>query len=164
MNIKDWFQKINSKIVLYVLAALIVALIIFRAGMSVGYRQASFSYRFGERYYQSFGRMRNSPMMGLRNLREEFGTTYGTSGKIVKITLPKIIIEDQDNIEKVIAIDDSTTTKTILRSQRDAIKPSDLKVGDNIVVLGSPDENSEIDAKLIRVVPELSATSSSQTK
>ncbi|MBI3632362.1 MAG: hypothetical protein HY225_02850 [Candidatus Vogelbacteria bacterium] len=150
MNLKELFKKIKTRVSLYILAGIIAALLIFRAGMSVGFHQASFSYHFGDRYYQSFGRMRGG---NFRGLGEEFGDTYGTSGKIIKITLPKIIIESQDNSEKVVTVEDSTTTSTIIRSQRDSIKSSDLRVGDNIIVLGSPDDNAEINARLIRVIP-----------
>ncbi len=147
-------MTIDKKTILWALGGLVAVLLIFRAGMLVGFHEASFSYRFGERYYQSFGGMMHGG--NWRGLREEFGNTFGTNGKIIKIALPKIVIEDQDGTEKIVAIDDGTTTSAVIRRQRDSIKPSDLKVGDNVVVLGLPDQNSEIDAKLIRVMPAVS--------
>ena len=41
--------------------------------------------------------------------------------------------------------------KTVIRKFRDALKSADLKVNDSVVVVGDPNEEGQIEAKLIRV-------------
>jgi hypothetical protein len=52
-------------------------------------------------------------------------------------------------LEKIIVLQDSTD----IRRFRDVIKSSDLKVDDNIVVIGEPNAKGQIEAKLVRVMP-----------
>jgi hypothetical protein len=79
----------------------------------------------------------------------EFTSSYGVTGTIVKINLPTIIVEGADKVEKVVVLND----KTIIREFRNDVKASDLKAGDPIIVIGSPDSSAQIEAKLIRVMP-----------
>ena len=55
---------------------------------------------------------------------------------------------DGDNTEKTILVSDKTT----IIYQRKNIKLSDLKVDDNIVVVGEPNNSGQITAELIRVM------------
>ncbi|MCX6712101.1 MAG: hypothetical protein NT041_00225, partial [Candidatus Vogelbacteria bacterium] len=75
---------------------------------------------------------------------------HGAAGKIIKINLPTMVVLGSDNLEKVIKVDDGT----LVRSFRDTIKVSDLKVGDAIVAIGGDDnDDSQIEVKLIRLLP-----------
>ena len=40
---------------------------------------------------------------------------------------------------------------TVIRRGRETIKPADLKTDNHIVIIGSPTEQGQIDAKLIRL-------------
>jgi hypothetical protein len=75
----------------------------------------------------------------------------GVFGSILKITNPDIVIKGPDEMEKII----TTGKDTSIKNKMDTIKLSDLKVNDKIVVIGSPNDAGKIDAKLIRVLPEL---------
>ncbi len=129
---------------------LIVALLIFQIGEFVGYKKAAFSYQFGERYYKStFGRFdsrRNSYMGRMMN---DFSETNGAVGRIIKIQFPTLILEGRDGVEKIVSIEASTTIKQL----RNDLKSNDLKVDQNIMVIGEPNDKSEIQAKFIRVLP-----------
>jgi hypothetical protein len=82
----------------------------------------------------------------------DFANPHGSIGKIIKISLPIIIIEDRDNIEKKALIG----SDTVLKGVKDNIKVNDLKVGDMVMVIGTPnDDNIQIEAKLIRILPPL---------
>ena len=81
--------------------------------------------------------------------RENFSDAHGAVGKIIKIDLPTLIITGKDNIEKVILIKDDPK----IRRFNEDIKPSDLKVDDFIVVIGTPNNQSQVEAKLIRIMP-----------
>lgn len=167
MNID--FKKIseskNVRVLIYTLAILFIAICIFQAGMFVGFHKASFSYNYGENFYkEAFGERREGfGMMGMQ--RDMYMGGHGATGKIVKITLPTILVSGYDNTEKIIRLDDDT----VIREFRNELTPQNLKVDDMIVVIGSPNDAGEIQAKLIRILPQLptqnkaNATSSVQT-
>ena len=50
-------------------------------------------------------------------------------------------------IEKAIIVSD----KTKIINLRDVIKTSDLKIDDQVVIVGSPNDQGQIEAKLIRI-------------
>lgn len=75
---------------------------------------------------------------------------YGTAGAIVKIEGSNLIISGRDNIEKSILV----STSTIIRMYQDTLHPADLKAGQQITVIGSPNNQGQIEAKFIRLLPE----------
>lgn len=124
-----------------------LAVLIFTLGMQVGFMKASFSFQHGDNYYHSFG-----PMMGPHQLGfvpNDVSEAHGVSGTIVNIELPKFVVADRDNTEKTVQVD----TGTVIRALRSTLTSSDLKTGDFVIVIGEPDQNAEIDAKFIRVMP-----------
>jgi hypothetical protein len=133
--------------ILYGVGAVIVLILIFSAGVSIGFRKASFGRAWGENYEQNFGMM--SPRRGFDFGTENFPNANGAVGKVIKITLPTIIVQDKDNTEKVILIKDDTK----IEKMRTEIKATDLAVDDFIVVIGSPNAEGQIEAKFIRVMP-----------
>jgi hypothetical protein len=125
--------------------------------MFVGYRKAAFSYGWGEHYYRAFGGPRD---MMQQFPRDGFPNAHGASGKILQLSLPTFVIEGQDGIEKVVIIKEDT----IVRRFRETIKPTNLKIGDTVVIIGTPDEKSQVEAKLIRVFPSsMQSTSKAST-
>lgn len=147
MNQKIFFQSKLFQRILYGVGGAVIALLIFQAGIFVGYRKAAFSYRWGERYYHTFGR----PPRGFHGMfpRDDFSGTHGAAGKILAITLPALVIEGKDTIEKIVVLKDTTA----IRRFRETLAPRDLKPGDFVVVIGSPNEMAQIEAKLVRVMP-----------
>ena len=141
--------------VLFVVVALIVALVIFQAGVFVGYRKAEFSERFGESYERTFGS--HDTARGL--VYEDVPGGYGASGNIVRISAPTFVVAGPDNLEKVVVMDDHTE----IRRLRETLSAQDLKIDDAVVVLGSPDEKGEIVARLIRVLPPPATPTTSAT-
>lgn len=149
MNMKDIAQSKTLRGVIIGLVIFIVLALVFQAGVFVGFKKAEFSGRFGDSYSRAFGGPMGSGMM--RGFpRDIFAGGHGAAGKIVRINLPTIVVADRDNVEKIITTSDDTS----FRSFHNTIKPTDLKVGDFVVVLGSPDSQGQIDAKLVRLLPE----------
>ena len=74
---------------------------------------------------------------------------HGAAGKIVSIALPLIVVAGPDNLEKTLVIDEDTE----IREFQNTITKDKLQVGDFIIVLGTPNEAGEIEAKLIRLAP-----------
>ena len=144
-DIKNVFEsKITTK-VLIVIGIIIVAMLIFSAGIFVGFRKASFGIDWGENYERNFGMRGDRMMFG----RDNFPNSHGAVGKIIKTELPTIIVQDRDNTEKVILIKDDTKIQKMMSD----IKASDLTIDDFVTVIGSPNSEGQIEAKLIRVMP-----------
>ena len=121
-------------------------LVVLGVGMFIGFRKADFSYRWGENYYRNFG----GPPGFFGDLGgRDFMDAHGVSGQIIKIDGQTLTIKGRDNTEKIVVIGNDT----LIRRGSDTIKPSDLKVDDNIVVIGQPNNTGQIEAKLIRVMP-----------
>jgi len=144
-NIKKVFEGKNSFRILCVIGFVIVALLIFSAGIKVGFYKASFGRAWGENYERNFGMMQNRPMFG----NDNFPNAHGAIGKIIKKELPTIIVQDKDNTEKVVLIKADTQIQKI----KEKATQADLKIDDFIVVIGTPNEQGQIEAKFIRIMP-----------
>jgi hypothetical protein len=112
--------------------------------------KANFSYRWAEQYHKNFAGPRagffgdwRMPPFG------DFIEGHGTFGEIIKIEGNNLVVKGRENIEKIVSVNE----KTVIKSGFKDIKISDLKVGDMIVIIGSPNEQGQIEAKLIRVFP-----------
>lgn len=146
-NIKEFIQSRSFQGILIGLGIAILILIIFEAGASVGYHKAAFSFRSGDNFYRVFGDRRTTVFkVPVRNMPME---AHGAAGNIVSVNLPTFVVADRDNVEKEVLI----ATDTILRHFDETIEPSDLTAGDFVVVFGEPNNDSKIEAKLIRVLP-----------
>ena len=145
MEIKPFFQSQAFKWTIFAILSLILLLMVFQAGIFVGSRKADFSYRFGQNYGMMLGGPRGSMMrdFGAR----DFIQGHGTVGSIIKIDANSLIIKSPEGVEKTINI----TGQTTIRQGRQDIKLSDLKLNDNIVVIGGPKNDGTIDAELIRI-------------
>lgn len=157
-NIKQIWKGKIAKTILTSLAALVLALVIFSAGMLVGFRKARFSYQWGENYHRLFGMPsgvipndphRAKPPFGLpRDIRgDNFINPNSAIGSVIKTDSSTLLIKGDDNTEKNIAI----SAGTIIRKGRDTIQLKDLKPDDKVVILGIPSSTGQIEAKLIRV-------------
>ena len=60
-------------------------------------------------------------------------------------------IEDRDGTEKIVRTDASTT----LREARTTKPVTELREGDMVVIIGTPNDEGEVLAKLIRLMPPL---------
>lgn len=148
MNIKQFSQSHKATIGLLAIGAVVLMLASFSLGQYVGFRKASFAFQNGNNFYNTFGPHTGGPMMPPP---PDFSDVHGSAGKVISLSLPTITIEDRDGTEKVIVLDD----KTIIRRFRDTITPQDIVVGDQIVAIGDPNTQSQIAAKLIRILPHL---------
>lgn len=137
--------KENHSIIAIAIIALVLILVSFRLGVFVGQKQAEFSYRWGENYHQNFGGPNGGFMQDLRG--QDFIAGHGNVGRIIKKDSESLIIQDRDNIEKIIKVD----PKTVIKNGRKDIKINELKIDDGIIVLGSPQDDGNILARLIRV-------------
>lgn len=151
MKYKEFFQSNAFRTAIVGLGTTLVAALIFFAGVKVGYYKAAFSYRLGDNYHRMFGQ-REGRMHGISLggfMREEFTEAHGVAGKIVSVDLPTFMVAGRDGIEKTVFV----RGDTLIKKFRDTATSTDLLVGNEVVILGTPNENSEIEAKLIRIMP-----------
>lgn len=125
----------------------VLVLLVFQAGVMVGFRKASFSFRGGDNFYRAFGEDRRGPFPGM--MHGEFPGANGSVGKVLSIALPTLVVEDGNAVEKTILLNE----KTIIRKGRATLKPSDIRANDLLVVLGKPNDNAQIEATLVRLLP-----------
>lgn len=123
--------------------AIVIVFLFFLAGLFVGGEKAKFSNRLGERYYRDFIRP-GGPPPGLFD--PGYLNSHGVTGKIVSIAGPELTVAE-NNVNKTVDVEDNTI---IHKGALDA-KLADLKVGDELTVIGSPDSQGVIEAKLINV-------------
>jgi len=136
----------NKKIILS-LALILIALIIFSAGIFVGYHKASFGRDWDNSYRQGPGNP-NSPFAPfMRN--DDNMNPHGAIGQIVSIKLPLMMIKGPNTAEQIVIIGSSTT----LRMMRGTASTSDIKVGDFVTAIGEPNDRGEIQASFIRIIP-----------
>jgi len=147
MDINKIFSSKIFQGIIIGIVILIILLLVFKAGTMVGIRKADFSCRWSDNYHRNFGGPKGGFWGGFDD--RNFMEANGTFGQIIKIEGNVITIKDRQSTEKVILLDD----KTAIRSMRNTLKLSDLKVDDNIVVIGEPNQAGQIAAKLIRLVP-----------
>ncbi len=147
MTVKPILQ---SKLIAGVLVGIgitIAVLLVFQAGMVVGERRATFSYGLGERYYR--GAFGGRPKMMMGSGHDGFLEAHGAAGRIISVQLPTLVIEGPDAVEKVVLVNESTT----IRRWRETVPASELKVDEFAVVIGAPNDEAQVVAKLIRLMP-----------
>lgn len=162
------FAPTMKKVLIYT-GVLLIALFIFQAGQYVGLKRAEFSFRMGDNYYRNIegrGFDMNGPANSRMNGRNMMTESHGATGKIISIATSTVAtttisatsttstptftltVASPDNVEKIIVVNN----KTLIRQFRQSLTVADLKVDDNIVVLGTPNQNGQIEAKLIRII------------
>lgn len=146
-DLKKSFESKSVMGILYGVGIAILAMLIFSAGIAVGFHKASFSRSWGEHYSDNFFNMPVRRNLGIGG--DHFPNAHGAIGKIINIELPNIIVEDRDTLEKVILLHEDAK----IQKERENILSADLKLDDFIVVIGAPNDQGMIDAKFIRVIP-----------
>lgn len=150
-------NNIKAKIfgaVILGLAGIMILILVFSLGVFIGEKKAKFSYNWAESYARNFG----GPPGGVFGIMrgDEFINTSGVFGRIIKIEDNKLTVMGRDNVEKIVIV----ATDTSLICQKNDLQLPDLKVGDEIVVIGEPNSDGQIIAKFIRVLPVLPPISS----
>ncbi len=154
MDFNKLFHSRAFRVIVLGIGALLVLSLVFGAGVVVGFKKASFSYKWGENYHRNFGGPRGGFFSDFSG--RNFIDSHGVFGQIIKIDAQAgsgqasaIVIKGSDNVEKIV----SANERTVVTRFRDSLKLSDLKINDFIVVIGDPNNNGQIEAKFIRVLP-----------
>src|SRR3989344_5731463 len=148
MDFRDIHKSQKVRGILIGLGVVVLVLVIFQTGQVLGYHKAKFGARFGDNFERNFVGPRWGDFGG-RLPAPGMPGGHGAVGEIVSIALPQVIVAGPDNLEKTVLVG----TSTMVREFRDEITLEKLKVGDFVVVLGNPNEEGQVDAKLIRLMP-----------
>jgi len=156
---KHMSEFIKSKAVMWVLiclAGIVVLAGVFQLGVSIGERKSRHFNRWFENYGRNFGPpgiMGRDWRRDMMNAPQPFGRPmlpggYGVFGKILSADGNRIVIQGQDNVEQSVLI----TTSTAIRIGNYEAKIGDLKADQNVSVFGRPNDQGQIEAKLIRIM------------
>lgn len=148
METKNIFSTKFLKWLSFCVLLAVALLLVFQLGLSVGYRKANFAFKWAQNYKRDFG----GPRMGMLGMYtgNDFMYGHGVLGTIVKINPDSIVIKSADNSEKIVNID----SDTILNQAAQNIKLQDLKTDQQVIVIGAPNQDGTIDAKIIRAFPQ----------
>jgi hypothetical protein len=160
---KEFIQSRKFKIIAAIIGVFLIATISFGGGIAVGLHKARFSADFGKNYERNFmgsgfgegrggmmnGGQRGGGMMGFfRDFEgKDLRNGHGLAGTIISIADNNLVVKDKENKENTVTVSD----QTLIKSQRDSLKVSDLKVNDQVVIMGNPGDNGTVSASLIRV-------------
>lgn len=152
MDIKkttDFFNQKFLLILVLIILGLLIVLLIFRTGMTIGERKCGFSMKWNDNYHRNFAPQKSGMRPSLM-LDNDLLEASGASGQIIKIDGYVLILKSLDNVEKAILVND----KTVIMRFKEAITIKDLLIDEEIVVIGEANEVGQIEAKFIRVLPK----------
>jgi len=145
---KNFFQNRDVlKWVIVGLAGFAVLVLVFGAGVKIGTLKARYSYHWADNYHRNFAGPRGGFLNNWQRFPAgDFINGHGSFGEIIEMKDNCFVIKDSENVEKIIVTDENTT---IIKGRK--IIKDGLKVGDRVVVIGTPNDEGQIKAKLIRV-------------
>lgn len=151
MNFKNIHQSKLIQGIIIGIIAMIAFLFVFALGVIVGSHKAQFEGNFGDKFERNFrdGGMPRIGEFGFGGDLEMGPNSHGAVGQILTIDSSKMVITGPDNLEKIVLI----KSDTLVREFRDEKTLQDLKVGSFVVIIGTPNTQGEIEAKLIRIMP-----------
>lgn len=151
-NIKKLFKNPDFlKWVMICLGGFVVVVLIFGAGVKVGEIKAMYSYRWAENYHKNFAGPHGGFIRGdwRKAPRSEFMEAHGAFGEIIELKDNGFVVKGRGDVEKIIL----TIAETVIKNGMETVKDG-LKVGDQVVIIGAPNSEGQIEAKLIRIFSE----------
>lgn len=132
-------------IIFIIIAAMIV---IFATGVWVGQERAQFSFAWAENYHNNFGgpkkgMLKNFPM-------SDYTNSHGVFGTVLSVDETSLVVAGDDSKEKTIVVNANTN---LVDSKGKIMLPA-IDAGDTVVVIGSPNNQGQIKAEFIRVLPQ----------
>ncbi len=143
---KQFFNSQKYRRLIIWTGVIILLLLSFQGGVFVGFHKASMGFMVDQRYERAYGNHIKSGPFGIPN--DDFPEAHGAIGRVLSVHLPTIIVEDK-NTEKIVRI----APDTIIRKNRVKISEAQITTSDFVVVIGEPNDQQEINAKFIRMIP-----------
>jgi hypothetical protein len=156
MDINNFFQSKIFRIAIICISVFVALFLVFGLGVYTGFKKADFSFRWAEQYHNNFAGPKGGFFQEMAGQQNQFMESNGAIGKIIQIRNSSITVQGRNDIEKIISI----TQKTTIKYQNGRIGLENLKVGDEVVIIGNPTEFGQIEAMLVRVMPAMPQSSS----
>ena len=150
----SFLESRKVRTVLWILGGLIVLFVVFGLGIAVGYDRAGFAAGFDRNYFRIFFGGPPSGPIGMMSPPMPMGI-HGVVGAVIDVGTSTISVTNQQDNEQSIAV----SSGTVIRDGNNTVAIGDVAVGDQIAVIGEPNDQGQVAAKFIRVI----ATSSSTT-
>jgi hypothetical protein len=149
---KNIVSSKKARLAVGIIGAVVLALLIFHAGVVFGSHRNSFGSPSGR---SGMSRGFRPPFLpsGFELPHGFIPNRHGAVGAITAITLPTLTMETREGMSKTIMV----STSTMIRNMG-GVDTKTLSVGDKIIVLGGPDNQGRIDAKLIRILSVAAST------
>jgi hypothetical protein len=146
-KISRFIDSLTMPRVIGIIFVIGIAAAIFELGVFVGFHKAAYVFHWEQHLNRGFGEPGRGDALFFN---AAVPNPHGAAGTVVSISLPTFVIAGNAESEKVIRIG----TTTIIRQGFTATSSSALKKGEVAVVLGEPNEAGEIEAALIRILPQ----------
>jgi hypothetical protein len=148
-NLKPDVEKVLKYLIIVILCGVIV-MTIFVTGVLVGQEKARYSFAWVENYQKNFaGPVPMQEISGTMQSNQVI-SGHGIFGQVLKVDGETLVVKGQDNMEKTVNVSDDTP----IVKNRSKAKHSELKVGSNVVIIGEPDDDGQVEAKFIRILPK----------
>jgi hypothetical protein len=128
-----------------ILMAVVIFLISFSFGVSVGYKKAIFSSEWGMNYERNFS---GTPPRGMMSGNQPL-TMHGVAGTVIDVSGSGMSVRDNDNDEQSIVM----ASDTIIKKMDATVPLIGVSIGDHVVIIGAPNSNGQVEARFIRVFP-----------
>jgi len=144
---KDYLQSNTVTRIIVILGIVVIVLLAFQGGVLVGYHEGSFGSDRDSAYARGLGDPRSIFAPFMRDADD--ANPHGAVGEIVRTASSTFMLKGPSSDEQVV----SFTPTTTIRLMRGAGTPSDIRVGEQAIVIGEPGQGGDIDAVFIRILP-----------
>jgi uncharacterized membrane protein len=149
----NFLESRKVRAVLWILGGLVVLVVVFGLGITVGYDRAGFASGFDRNYFRIFFGAPPGGPVGLMAPPMPVAT-HGVVGTVIDLGTSTISVKDQQGNEQSVAV----SSDTDIRNGNGNIMIGDFVVGDQIAVIGEPNGDGQIDAHFIRILRTPSST------
>ncbi len=135
---KETLQSSKVRAILWIVGAVVAFLFVFGLGALAGYHEASFAGRFGDNYFRNF--FGGFPAGHMANM-------HGAAGEVIDVSSSSFSVRDADGDEESVLV----APDAIIREMNNTLTMSEVRVGNGVTVIGTPDANGQIEARFVRV-------------
>jgi len=148
MDIKPYLKKYAFPLAIVALIWLVVLLMAFRLGLNLGQRKAEFTCQWSENYRRNFGGPPPGAFLQFFD-RDDMVRPHGVFGRVIGTATGTLIIKQNDGVETSVAVTDDTVIELL----RQRVPLSEAHVNEMAVVIGEPNDQGQIVATFIRLMP-----------
>ncbi len=147
MNTQDFFTSPKFGRTVAALGAILVILIIFQAGVLIGYERGTHALN----WETDMGRGMGDPRSMLAPFMHDTDdpSSHGAIGTVVSVHQPLFMVKGASQAERVVVI----VPSTLIRRMHTMASTSDILPGTQVVVIGAPGVDGRLQADFIRILP-----------